>query len=191
MKHAKHQKRLTSKSKSKLVIMIVAFSVLLLVTAGGVLAYLAVSTDPIPNTFVSTEVSCELTAEGTEGKTYSNIQVTNTGSIDGFVRVRLVATWVDEDGAIQGIPAWTPNVTINTTDWVKHTDGFYYYRRALAPDVTTPNMLTADIQLNGTLYDDYADNGFVQKLDIYTEIIQSNPTTAVQEAWKVIPTELP
>ena len=58
MKHGKKYKRLTK--KSKLILLIVAFSVLLLATAGGVLAYLAVSTEPIPNTFVSSDVSCEV-----------------------------------------------------------------------------------------------------------------------------------
>lgn len=191
MKHGKKYKRLTK--KSKLILLIVAFSVLLLATAGGVLAYLAVSTEPIPNTFVSSDVSCEvIVTDSVAGYSYSAVQVKNTGSIDGFIRVRLVPTWVDENGETQGLPAWEPNVKLNETDWVKHTDGFYYYRGALAPGGTTNNMLDAVLETGGDYRVDqgFADNDFRTKLDIYAEIIQSSPTSAVQEAWEVIPTEL-
>lgn len=195
MKHTKKRNRLAGKSRRKLVVLIVTFSVLLLATVGGVLAYLAVSTEPIPNTFVPSNVSCEVIVTPSEKNySYSDITVRNNSSdngIDGFVRVRLVPTWVDENGRTQGLPAWEPNVELNKTDWFEHTDGFYYYRRALAPGDTTNNMLTAVLQTGGDYRDsNFADNDFRKKLDIYAEIIQSSPTTAVLEAWKVNPTTL-
>ena len=190
MKHGKKYKRLTK--KSKLILLIVAFSVLLLATAGGVLAYLAVSTEPIPNTFVSSDVSCEvIVTDNVAGYSYSAVQIKNTGSIDGFIRVRLVPTWVDKNGETQGLPAWTPEVALNETDW-KYQDGFYYYKHAVSPDTLTNNMLTAALVTSGDYRVDqnFADNDFRGKLEIYAEIIQSSPTTAVYEAWGVIPTEL-
>ena len=194
MKHAKKCNRLTSKSRVKLIALVISLSVLLLVTAGGVLAYLAVSTDPIPNTFISTEVSCSLITTKTNESSLSydaltNVQVENTGTIDGYVRVRLIPTWVDASGKVQGVKGWTPVVTLNSTDWIEHSDGFYYYKKPLAPAAITSNMLSANIIMNGDdRQEDFADNDFRQKLDVYVDIIQSTPTSAVQEAWGVNPT---
>ena len=62
---------------------------LALALTGATLAYLITHTDPIPNRFTPAHVSCNVT-EDFDGTTKKNVNVTNTGDIDAYLRVKLV-----------------------------------------------------------------------------------------------------
>ena len=84
---------------------------LALALTGATLAYLITHTDPVPNRFTPAHVSCTVT-EDFDGTTKKNVNVTNTGDIDAYLRVKLVTYRVNDDGQHIGgtaaIPAFTP-----------------------------------------------------------------------------------
>ncbi len=71
----------------------------------------------------------------------TNVAVSNTGDISGYVRVLVIANWVNASGAIvQSINLESEGTftEMATSDkWVKHTDGYYYYKKGLSPGSTT------------------------------------------------------
>ena len=103
---------------------------LALALTGATLAYLITHTDPVPNWFTPAHVSCNVT-EDFDGTTKKNVNVTNTGDIDAYLRVKLVTYRVNDDGQHIGgtaaIPAFTPG-----DGWVAYGD-YYYYTYPVAP----------------------------------------------------------
>ena len=79
-------------------------------------------------------------------------------------------------GGTAAIPNFTPG-----EGWVEH-DGFYYYTKPVAPDKTPAANLIDTITLTGSYND--ADGG-KQVIEVMAEAIQSQPETAVGEAWGV------
>lgn len=69
---------------------------LALALTGATLAYLITHTDPVPNRFTPAHVSCNVT-EDFDGTTKKNVNVTNTGDIDAYLRVKLVTYRVNDD----------------------------------------------------------------------------------------------
>ena len=84
---------------------------LALALTGATLAYLITHTDPVPNRFTPAHVSCTVKEEF-DGTTKKNVNVTNTGDIDAYLRVKLVTYRVNESGQHIGgtaeIPTFTP-----------------------------------------------------------------------------------
>ena len=90
---------------------------------------------------ISVEVS-----ESFDGVTKRNVSVLNTGTDVSYVRVAVVAGWTDADGnIIKGCDFTTEGslTGLNTTDWAKGTDGFYYYKRAIVPGNSTKALFTS------------------------------------------------
>ena len=160
-------------------VLVVSLLALLLVVAGGTLAWLTAQ-DSVSNTFTPAHVSCTVTEEF-DGTVKSNVNVTNTSDIDAFIRVKLVTYRVNKDNQRIGGTAeidFTPG-----TGWVKYGD-FYYYTKPVAPNAAPATALIGDegITLRGS-YDD-ADGG-KQVIEVMAEAIQSQPARAVQQAWGV------
>ena len=136
-------------------------------------------TDPVPNRFTPAHVSCNVT-EDFDGTTKKNVNVTNTGDIDAYLRVKLVTYRVNDDGQHIGgtaaIPAFTPG-----DDWVKYGD-YYYYTYPVAPGQQPETPLIDSLTLIGSYND--ADGG-KQALEIMAEAIQSAPEEAAGQAWGV------
>lgn len=153
-------------------------SVLLLMTlaVGGTIAYLVTRETPVTNTFLPSHVSSEVTEEfdGTEKK---NVNVKNTGDIDAYVRVRLVTYRVNENGEHIGGAAEIPKFTLGE-GWIS-VGMYYYYTLPVAPGEIPDAPLAQSITLRS--YDD-ADGG-VQVIEVMAEAIQSQPASAVEEAW--------
>lgn len=170
---------------------ILFFSLLVLVITmiGGTLAYLSADTEPIPNTFNPSFVDCEVT-EDFDGTVKSNVNVVNTGDTDAYIRVKLVAYRVNDEGQHIGgeaeIPAFTPG-----EGWVKN-GGYYYYTRPVASGESPAAALISSITLSGSYTD--ADGG-KQVIEVMAEVIQSrgvaaDGTKAVVKAWGTDPEKL-
>jgi len=64
-----------------------------------------------------------------------------------FVRVAVNGYYVkDADGKQEIVEPWDGEITIGT-DWFEGSDGFYYYKKAIAPGASTSDLLGADITL--------------------------------------------
>ena len=142
---------------------------LALALTGATLAYL----------ITPAHVSCTVT-EDFDGTTKKNVNVTNTGDIDAYLRVKLVTYRVNDDGQHIGgtaaIPAFTPG-----DGWVAYGD-YYYYTYPVAPGQQPETPLIDSLTLTGSYSD--ADGG-KQALEIMAEAIQSAPEEAAGQAWGV------
>ena len=184
--HLQHRRKRRSKKTGMLFL-----SLLLVATmvVGGTLAYLFTNTEPVENIFTPSYVSCSVTEEF-NGTIKRNVNVTNTGNIDAYIRVKLVTYRVNDEGdhigGIAKIPDFTPGA-----GWVENGD-YYYYTKPVAPDEQPADALISSITLTDP-YDD-ADGG-KPVIEVMAEAIQANGvadngTKAVKEAWGVDPEEL-
>lgn len=156
-------------------------SVILVVTiaVGGTVAYLVTQVTPVTNTFTPSHVNCEVT-ENFNGTVKSNVNVTNTGDTDAYIRVKLVTYRVNQDGQHIGgtatIPPFDPG-----TNWFEY-GGYYYYTLPVKPGEHPTSNLISSI----TLEDSYPDaDGGKQVIEVMAEAIQSAPAKAVGESWRV------
>jgi hypothetical protein len=172
--------------KEIIVSLLLVLFLVMMVTVGKTLAYLLDKSQPIKNTFTKSSVTCQVTEDFTDKKTKKNVNVTNTGDTDAYIRVKLVTYRVNEDGnqigGLAQIPMFTPG-----TNWIEY-DGYYYYTLPVAPGASPANPLIGEngIILEGSYSD--ADGGR-QAIDVIAEAIQSYPAKAAGEAWGVSITE--
>lgn len=156
---------------------------------GGTVAWLSTKSAPITNTFLPSHVSCSV-AEEFNGTTKSNVNVTNTGDIDAYIRVKLVTYRVNNKGQHIGGTASLPTFTLGA-NWVSY-DGYYYYTLPVAPGERPETNLTDSMML----IDSYTDaDGGKQVIEVMAEAIQANGVAddgkkAVVKAWGVDPEEL-
>lgn len=172
--HLQHRRKRRSKKTGTLFL-----SLLLVATmvVGGTLAYLFTNTEPVENIFTPSYVSCSVT-ESFDGTTKRNVNVTNTGNIDAYIRVKLVTYRVNNKGYHIGgtaeIPPFDPGA-----GWVKNGD-YYYYTKPVDPGTEPAAALISSIGLIGSYTD--ADGG-KQVIEVMAEAIQSVPEDAVKAAW--------
>lgn len=174
---ARHLQRRHKRRSKKTGMLFLSLLLVIGMVVGGTVAWLSTKSAPITNTFLPSHVSCSV-AEEFNGTTKSNVNVTNTGDIDAYIRVKLVTYRVNDEGdhigGIAKIPDFTPG-----TDWVKKGD-YYYYTKPVAPGTKPADALISSITLTDP-YDD-ADGG-KPVIEVMAEAIQSVPEDAVQAAW--------
>lgn len=163
----------------RLTTMVVATVLLLALAIGGTLAWLSTKDTPIQNKFLPTKVTCEVT-EKFDGNTgvKSDVNVKNTGTIDAFIRVKLVTYRTNDQGQHIGGIASLPPFDLGA-DWVKYGD-YYYYTKPVAPNQKPETNLTDSMTLIGSYLDT---DGGKQAIDVMAEAIQSVPEDAVKAAW--------
>lgn len=166
-------------------VLVVSVLALVLAVAGGTLAWLVANSGPVTNTFTPATVSCEV-EETFKNNVKSNVNVKNTSNIDAYLRVKLVTYRVNgadqHIGGTAAIPNFTPG-----EGWVEH-DGFYYYTKPVAPNTVPENPL---IGTHGITLSEYTDvDGGKQVIEVMAEAIQSQPDSAVQQAWGIVPSTL-
>ena len=169
------------KGRGRLAMMVLSIVLLLGVAIGGTIAWLSTKTTPVINTFTPAEVTCKVEEDfdaDTGEKT--NVNVTNTGNIAVYIRVKLVTYRTNDKGQHIGGTADLPEFTPGK-NWVKHGE-YYYYTLPVSPGVKPDANLAEKMTLMSS-YED-ADGG-KQAIDVMAEAIQSEPEKAVGEAWGV------
>lgn len=147
---------------------------------GGTFAYLIANTETLSNQFVPAKVSCTV-EEVFENGVKEDVRIKNTGNIDAYIRAAVVVTFVSDDGKVL---AKTPEegvdytVTWSASDWQKGSDGYWYHKKAVAPEDTTAVLIETATVIS-------APNGYRLNIQIFATAIQSQPETSVQEAWGV------
>lgn len=172
--HLQHRRKRQSKKTGTLFLSLMLVATMMV---GGTLAYLFTNTEPVENIFTPSYVSCSVT-ESFDGTTKRNVNVTNTGNIDAYIRVKLVSYRVNKDNQHIGGEAPLPSFTLGA-NWVKYGD-YYYYTKPVAPNQKPETNLTDSMMLTSS----YADaDGGKQAVDVMAEAIQSVPENAVKAAW--------
>ena len=162
----------------RLTTMVIATVLLLALAIGGTLAWLSTKDAPIQNTFLPTNVTCKVTESFDRSNgVKSNVNVKNTGTINAFIRVKLVTYRTNDQGQHIGGTASLPEFTLGA-NWVKYGD-YYYYTKPVAPDQEPETNLADSMTLTGSYTD--ADGG-KQAIDVMAEAIQSVPEAAVKAA---------
>ena len=106
----------------------VALVLLLTLAVGGSLAWL-VSNDDVTNSMVPGQVPITIN-ETVSNNVKSDVYVTNTGNIQAFIRVAIIANAVDEKGNVT--VGEKPNFTVSTA-WTE-IDNYYYYNGIVEPN---------------------------------------------------------
>ena len=171
--------RRRSRNWAKPTALILAAVTLLALVIGGTVALLKTSTGSVVNEFKFTDVTTTV-KENFNGYEKTAVNVTNTGTTNAYIRVKLVTYRTNDAGQHIGGVATLPEFTLGT-DWVKYGD-YYYYTLPVAPGHSPAANLADRIELTGTYND--ADGGH-QSIDVMAEAIQSEPAEAVGQAWGV------
>ena len=163
-------------------ILLAAVIVLLAGAVGGTWAFLVAQSEPVQNNFTYAHVRCKIN-ETFDGTTKSNVQIQNTGDIPAYIRARIVVTWKDESGNVSAVPVKDSDYSIifNGEKWTQQGD-YWYCKTVVNPDDFTPELIT-ECKKTGT-----APGGYNLSVEILADAIQSEPASAVTEAWGYTPT---
>lgn len=149
---------------------------LLVSLCGTVLAYMFRQTAPIDNPFEPAKVDCEVTEEF-DGTSKSSITVQNTGTVNAYLRVRLITYWVDGAGNVAGKAS--PPLTVSpASGWIAGPNNTFYYKAPVEPTKSTTELLDSAITLE-------QDGDYRQVIEVFAEAIQSSPSDAVTDSWHV------
>lgn len=163
-------------------ILLAAVIVLLAGAVGGTWAFLVAQSELVQNNFTYAHVRCTID-EKFENGVKSDVTIKNTGDIPAYIRARIVVTWKDANGNVSAVPVENTDYTIafNTTDWTQQ-DGYWYCKNAVDAKDFTP-VLIKKCEKTGNAPKDYD-----LSVEILADAIQSEPASAVTEAWGYTPT---
>lgn len=172
-------------SKRKRIIALLVGVILLAGTAGS-LAWLSV-TGVLVNQFGIGSVTPSV-QETLNGKVKSDVKAKNTGTAPAYIRAAVDIYWQD---ATSGARLWDEPKAgtdyeiawsvadasgANSADnWVKASDGFYYWTSPVAPMGKTDVLIKSVTEQKA--------DGKNLVVDISTQAIQSTPGDAAAEAW--------
>lgn len=166
-------------------ILLAAVIVLLAGAVGGTWAFLVAQSEPVQNDFTYAHVRCTID-ETFDGTTKSNVQIQNTGDISAYIRARIVVTWKDESGNVSAVvPVKDTDYTIefNQKEWTEK-NGYWYCNTVVDATGLTPKLITECKKKSNAKVPD----GYDLSVEILADAIQSEPASAVTEAWKYTPT---
>ena len=167
--------------KTKQPVALVALLVLLCCTVAGTVAYLVTSTDPVTNTFTPASVTTQV-EEKFDGTTKSDVQIKNTGNIDAYIRVAVVANWANSAGDVYGgaVPTEGTDYTapVLQNGWIKVGD-YYYYTSAVPAGSSTGTLFAPSEQLTTC-----KDANYGLQVTILADGIQAEPVHVVADVWK-------
>lgn len=118
------------------------------------------------------QVACSVTEpEDSENGTYT---ITNTGTVDAYIRVAVVANWVAEDGTVY----WTaPTRSVESNDFSEKDDGFWYSDSIVPANSGDKSEVTLSVTASGT-----APTGYKLDIQVIAEAIQGQ-AAAANAAW--------
>ena len=137
-KHTAPRRRRRSNKSLALLISLVMIAA---VAVGGTLAWLTTATAPVQNTMEPGRVPITID-ENVNGTTKTDVKIKNTGNVDAYIRVAVIANAVDEDGNI--VLGTAPTFTVDTSKW-DLVDGYYYYKGIVLAGGSTTSLFADDV----------------------------------------------
>lgn len=179
-------------SKRKRIIALLA-GVILLAGTAGTLAWLSV-TGVLVNQFGIGSVTPSV-QETLNGNVKSDVKAQNTGTAPAYIRAAVDIYWQDGNGArLWEEPkeeadyeiAWSvadASGANSADNWVKASDGFYYWTSPVAPGAETGVLINRVTELNNRVTELKTTGGRNLVVDISTQAVQATPDEAVRDAW--------
>ena len=169
------------KSRRMTMVAALALALVLTVSAGGTLAWLFTSTDPVENTFSPGNVDCEV-IEKFNGTAKSDVKIKNTGNTDAYIRAAVVVNWINKDGKVCAGNHNNSASFASADGWILR-GGYYYYTSPVEADKSTKNLIESIILGDAT-------DGCKQQVTILAQAIQAEGVNAggkrpVELAWGV------
>lgn len=169
---------------NKAAVLLTAAVLLIGTVVGSTVAYLIAQTDAVENTFEYAKVSCEVT-ESFTGSEKKDVQVKNTGTTNAYIRATYVVNWLDaQRNIVASVPeGYSYTLTENPdSKWTEGNDGYFYYLSPVAPEASTlGSLLTCKVTCP-------ENPEYRLSVEILADAIQSEPASAVTEAWGYNPT---
>ena len=173
-------------NKTKTILALALVALLLTCAVGGTVAYLVTKTDAVTNTFTPGRVTVRV-EDTVSGNVKKDVKITNTGNTSAYIRVAIVANWIDQSGNI--VAPWDPSdeeqgsfVGLPGTGW-KNENGYYYYNDPVPAGQQVPSKIFESYTIKKI------PDGAVQlKMTIIAQGIQSEPSSVVQTVWNWTPT---
>ena len=171
---------------NKLAILFMAVIMLIGAAVGTTVAFLVTNTDPVVNNFTYGTIGTRID-ESFDGSTKSNVKVTNTGDTPAFIRATYVATWRDASGKIvNSVPTdYSYELTENPNKTWQKVGNYFYYPYAVYPENSGSSPYTTDGSLLTCTVTHPKNPEYFLNVEIVASAIQSEPVTAVPEAWGV------
>lgn len=176
-------------SKRKRIVALL-MGVILLAGTAGTLAWLSV-TGVLVNQFGIGSVTPSV-QETLNGNVKSDVKAQNTGTAPAYIRAAVDIYWQDGNGArLWEEPKEEPKEEADyeiawsvadvsganlADNWVKASDGFYYWTSPVAPGGETGVLINRVTELKTT-------KGRNLVVDISTQAVQATPNEAVRDAW--------
>lgn len=150
--------------------LIIALALILVLAVGGTVAYIFTHTGPVINTFTPADAKITVNEEISSNHKTSITVVNNSTGVPVYIRVALVANMIDKDKNVTGA-ADVPTFTLGE-NWVKGSDGYYYYTEPVPVRESTGNLLEKAMTLDENM-----------QVVVLADAIQAIPKQAVIDAW--------
>ncbi len=165
---------------------VAAIALMICLISAATLAFISTKTEKVDNSFRSGEVTNQV-EESFDGTTKTDVSVKNTGNTDSYIRAQILVTWMSSDGkkVYAGRPVEGTDYTIsygnlgNEGDWIKSSDGFYYYSSPVAANASTSILIKEAKVKEGASVPE----GYRLSVEIVASSIQASPVKAVTESW--------
>ncbi len=168
------------KLNKKIAFLLAVTSILLTLSIGESVSFIKTETEPVLNEFLPVKVTCEI-EETFENGVKSDVYVRNTGDVDAFIRATVVVNFVSDDGKVLAtapVENTDYSVTWGPTGWKKGSDGFWYFESRVVPGGATSDLVETATAIN-------IPDGYRLNIQMIASAIQSDPETAVEQAWGV------
>ena len=155
----------------------------LAVLATGTLAYFTAE-ETAQNVITMGSLKMELVELNEEGKPWTNVEnivpgmevtkeafVKNTGTVDFYTRVKITKRFVNEQGEEKPeLNTKLVRLDINEKYWEPGNDGFYYYKKPVAPGEETKPLFTT-VTFSTKMGNEY--QNVKVKIDLDAQAVQS------------------
>lgn len=165
------------KINKKILLLLIAAVLVLTVSTGVTVAYLAAATEPVVNVFHPTTVTTDIEEDFTDTTEKKNVEIKNDSEIPVYVRAKVVGNWCDAAGNV--VSAWTDNISYDSA-WIKGSDGYYYHKNQVQPGGSA--LLFESYSYKTTDIPAEADH---LVMNIIYQSVQAEPDAAVTELWSV------
>lgn len=164
-----------------LLVVVIILSLLLIIAIKDTISYLVKMANQ-NNTFELGVVSSNV-AEAFNGNLKSNVSINNNGNVKEYIRVFVNIYYKDSEGVIlDDIPLLNTDYSLNlssSSNWLyNNADGFYYYKTPVLPGTNTDVLINSCQEL-------VQHTGKTLNVDIFSQAIQAEPTTAVTSSWNI------